>query len=134
MDIGRPNNFPRILKLYNENHDAITEACWGASYSDADTERHLRKVYNETGYLMCPHTTVGHMAREEFAEDIEEDFLKITVATAHPAKFADSVERIIRADVEMPTALSEIFDRTPRVHNMAPTLGALADYLDASKT
>ena len=134
MDIGRPNNFPRILKLFNGDYDAITSVCWGASYSDADTERHLRKVYNETGYLMCPHTTVGHMAMGEFSADIDEDFIKVTVATAHPAKFADSVERIIRSDVEMPKALSDIFDREPRVHNMAPTLGALADYLDATKT
>jgi len=134
MDIGRPNNFPRILKLYDENYEAITQVCWGASYSDADTERHLRKVHRETGYLMCPHTTVGHMAMEEFAADIDEDFIKVTVATAHPAKFSDSVERIIRDDVEMPSALSVIFDRTPRVHNMPPTLSALADYLDATKT
>jgi len=83
---------------------------------------------------MCPHTTVGHLAMEAFAVDIEEDFLKVTVATAHPAKFADSVERIIRSDVEMPKALSEIFDRKPRVHNMAPSLDALADYLNATKT
>jgi len=120
MDIGRPNNFPRILKLFNESYSEITQVCWGASFTDEETERHLRKVFNETGYLMCPHTTVGHLAMEAFAADIEEDFLKVTVATAHPAKFADSVERIIRSDVEMPKALSEIFDRKPRVHNMAP--------------
>jgi len=71
MDIGRPNNFPRILKLYSDNYDAITSICWGASFTDTETERHLRKVYLETGYLMCPHTTVGHLAMKEFSKDVE---------------------------------------------------------------
>ena len=86
MDIGRPNNFPRILSLFNSDFGDISKICWGASYSDQETERHLRKVYNETGYLMCPHTTVGHLAMNDFAADIEENFIKVTVATAHPAK------------------------------------------------
>ena len=134
MDIGRPNNFPRILSLFNSDFGDISKICWGASYSDQETERHLRKVYNETGYLMCPHTTVGHLAMNDFAADIEESFIKVTVATAHPAKFADSVERIIHEGIDMPQALSDIFNREPRVHNMVPSLSALTDYLDATKT
>lgn len=133
MDIGRPNNFPRILTLFEEKYNDIISTCWGASYSDDETERHLRKVYNETGYLMCPHTTVGHLALNAFTRQADEDFIKVTVATAHPAKFADSVERIIHEDIKMPPALENIMERTPRVHHMAPTVEALSDYLDATK-
>ena len=134
MDIGRPNNFPRILALFDDNYQDILSICWGASFSDDETERHLRKVFNETGYLMCPHTTVGHLALEEFSKDVDEDFIKVTVATAHPAKFADTVERIIHDEIDMPKALADIMGRTPRVHHMAPTVDALSDYLDATKT
>lgn len=133
MDIGRPNNLPRILELYGEDYEAITSICWGASYSDEVTEQHLRKVYNETSYLMCPHTTVGRLAMQEFSKDIDEGFIQVTVATAHPAKFADSVERIIRQDLTMPPALAKIMTLTPRVHNMEPTLEALANYLSDTK-
>ena len=133
MDIGRPNNFPRILTLFNKKYQDIISVCWGASFSDDETERHLRKIYNETGYLMCPHTTVGHLALEAFSKDIDEDFIKVTVATAHPAKFADSVERIIHEAIDMPPALANIMKKTPRVHHMAPTIEALSDYLDATK-
>ena len=133
MDIGRPNNFPRILTLFNKKYQDIISVCWGASFSDDETERHLRKIYNETGYLMCPHTTVGHLALEAFSKDIDEDFIKVTVATAHPAKFADSVERIIHEAIDMPPALANIMKKTPRVHHMAPTIESLSDYLDATK-
>lgn len=130
MDIGRPNNFPRILDLNDKDHDAITEVCWGASFSDEETERHLRNIHREHGYVMCPHTAVGHLAMEEFASDIEADFIRVTVATAHPAKFADSVERIIREDVPLPAPLAKIMNKTKRVHVMPPNLKALEDYLE----
>ncbi len=131
MDIGRPNNFPRILSLFNNDYQAVENLCWGASFSDEDTERHLRKIHAETGYIMCPHTAVGHLAMNSFAEGIEEDFIKVTVATAHPAKFKESVERIIRESIPMPTALQDIMTRTPKLENIGPDLSELTALLDA---
>lgn len=129
MDIGRPNNFPRIVDLFDGDFETLSSVCWGASYSDEDTERHMRRVHTATGYVMCPHTAVGHMAMRDYADSVDEDFIAVTVATAHPAKFADSVERILREDIPMPGPLAAAFKKTPRVHVMAPTLDALSDYL-----
>lgn len=129
MDIGRPNNFPRILDLHNNDYDAVSKVCWGASFSDEATERHMRRVFTETGYVMCPHTAVGHLAMEAFSKDVDRDFIKVTVGTAHPAKFADSVERIIHEDLPLPKPLAAIMRKSKRVHVMPPQLSALADYL-----
>ena len=129
MDIGRPNNFPRILSLFDENYADIVDVCWGASFSDVETERHIRRIHTETGYTMCPHTAVGHLAMEKFAEDVTESFTRITVGTAHPAKFADSVERILHTDIPMPEPLAKAMKKKKRMHVMAPTLTALSDYL-----
>ncbi len=130
MDIGRPNNFPRILDLYDNNYDAVGDVCWGASFSDEETERHLRSIHREHKYVMCPHTAVGHLAMEAFSSDIEDEFIKVTVATAHPAKFINSVERIIREDVPMPAPLQKIMNKTKRFHVMEPSLEALENYLE----
>ena len=78
---------------------------------------------------MCPHTAVGHLAMEKFAEDVEHPFTKITVGTAHPAKFADSVERILHTDIRLPKALAKAMTKKKRMHVMAPTLSDLSDYL-----
>lgn len=129
MDIGRPNNFPRILSLFDESYTDIVDVCWGASFSDEETERHIRRVHNETGYVMCPHTAVGHLAMEKFASDVTEPFTRITVGTAHPAKFADSVERILHTDIPMPAPLAKAMKKKQRVHVMGPTLDDLSDYL-----
>ncbi len=129
MDIGRPNNFPRILSLFDEDYETIRNICWGASYTDAETERHIRRVHTETGYVMCPHTAIGHMAMEEFTKDIDAPFTRITVATAHPAKFSNSVGRILHTAVPLPTALAKSVKKKKRVHVMPPTLVALENYL-----
>ena len=129
MDIGRPNNFPRILDLFNKKHSAIEDVCWGASFTDEETEAHMRKIHTDTGYVMCPHTAVGHLAMEAFSQDIKDDFIKVTVSTAHPAKFADDVEHILETSLKMPKALESAFKHEKNVHYMTPTLDALSDYL-----
>ena len=129
MDIGRPNNFPRILSLFDNVYEDILDVCWGASFTDAQTERHIRRIYNETGYVMCPHTAVGHLAMEAFATDIDHSVTKITVGTAHPAKFADSVERILHTEIPLPAPLEKAMKKKQRVHVMGPTLADLSDYL-----
>lgn len=129
MDIGRPNNFPRIVDLFDGDFEAMKEVCWGASFSDNETERHMRRIHVATGYVMCPHTTVGHLAMQAFSEDIPNPFIQVTIATAHPAKFADSVERILHEDVPLPPVLAEAMTKKQRVHVMEPTLSALDDYL-----
>ena len=130
MDIGRPNNFPRILNLHDNDYEKVSDICWGASFSDDETERHLRRIHREHNYVMCPHTAVGHLAMEAFSADIEDDFIKVTVATAHPAKFADSVERIIREEVPLPASLQKIMKKSKRFHVMKPSLEALENYLE----
>lgn len=129
MDIGRPNNFPRILSLFDGDYDRITAVCSGYSYSDEQTERHLRKTYTHENYLMCPHTAVGHMAMEDFAASTDKDYTKITVSTAHPAKFKDEVEQIIREDIPLPATLQASIDAPSHKHVMAPSLSTLDDYI-----
>jgi len=133
MDIGRPNNFPRIQKLFKNKFEDIQKVCWGASFSDQDTERHMRRIHTETGYIMCPHTAVGHMAMQEFSKDIDLDFLKVTVATAHPAKFKDSVERILRIDMELPEALARSAQLEKVFEIAPPRLDAVRNIIEMKK-
>ena len=131
MDIGRPNNFPRILELFDGDHEDISKVVKGWYFGDDQTERHMRRVYNNTGYIMCPHTAVGHLAMAKFSEFAHKDYTKITVSTAHPAKFLDDVERILREDLELPKALQASVDAPSHKHVMAPNIDALRTYLAA---
>ncbi|MGB3456674.1 MAG: threonine synthase [Litorimonas sp.] len=129
MDIGRPNNFPRILSLFGGDADAIREAVWGTSFDDETTARHVRRLHQETGYLLCPHTAVGHLGMEAYRQSHPEDATFITVGTAHPAKFADSLEGIIHEAISLPPSLAKAMETEPRVTTLEPTLPALADHI-----
>ncbi|MBL4871539.1 MAG: threonine synthase [Robiginitomaculum sp.] len=130
MDIGRPNNFPRILALFNHDHEAIAQICHGVHFSDADTERHMFKIYRDHNYIMCPHTAVGHMALEDFASSTQEEYTKVTVSTAHPAKFKDDVERILQMDIPLPPSLQSYVDAPSHKLVIEPTLSALSHVLN----
>ncbi len=130
MDIGRPNNFPRILDLFDGNHEHISQICYGAHFNDAKTEEHMREIFKQHGYIMCPHTAVGHLALESFMHTTTRAFTKVTVSTAHPAKFKDDVERVLGHKIMLPSSLQASVDASSHKHIMPPTLEALTDFLD----
>ena len=132
MDIGRPNNFPRILELYSNNYDNITDVCKGFSFSDSETEIHIKKIFNETGYIMCPHTAVGHLAMIEYRNKSRADFIGVTVATAHPSKFTENVDRIIGHETEMPIVLKSIYKKKKMYKTILPRITELEAILSNS--
>ena len=90
----------------------------------------MRRTLAKTGYVMCPHTTVGHLAMERYLESEARDVTPVTVATAHPAKFQNEVERILREDIPLPPALAKLERRKMVVSDIVPQMGALESYLE----
>ncbi len=132
MDIGRPNNFPRILALFDGDYDQITNLVSGWSFTDEDTERHIRTVFRNTGYLMCPHTAVGHLAMQAYAARQSKDLTEISVSTAHPAKFLSDVERIIHQNIDIPPALQDCIDAPSHKKVIPATLEALSTVMSGA--
>ncbi|MEM7730403.1 MAG: threonine synthase, partial [Pseudomonadota bacterium] len=113
--------------------DVVREAVWGTSFDDETTARHVRRVHQDTGYLLCPHTAVGHLGMEAFKRAhpaVEATF--VTVGTAHPAKFTDSLEGIIHDSIPLPAPLQRAMSQEPRVTRIDPTLEALSDHIAAT--
>lgn len=104
MDVGDPSNFARILALYNKSWEAIRNDISGATYSDKQIEDTMRSCYESTGYVLDPHGACGYRALKEQLKPGETG---VFCETAHPAKFKDKVDRIIGADIEIPTRLAE---------------------------
>ncbi len=102
MDVGDPSNFARILDLYGNSHDAIAAEISGCTYNDEQISETLRDCYRKNHYLLDPHGAVGYRALSEF---LQPDEVGIFLETAHPAKFKDTVEKIIGDKVEIPVKL-----------------------------
>lgn len=104
MDVGAPSNFARIYDLYNGDHDMIAADISGATYTDEQIREAIINCYNENGYILDPHGACGYRALKEGLKDGETG---IFCETAHPAKFKETVESIIRKEIEVPTRLAE---------------------------
>jgi threonine synthase len=103
MDVGDPSNFARVLDLYNGNHDAIVNDISGATYDDSQISETVQEVYDETYYLLDPHGACGYRA---LSEGLKDDENGIFLETAHPAKFIETIEKIVGETVKIPDKLA----------------------------
>ena len=114
MDVGNPSNFARIVDLYDNDLQAIRRDIWGCSFDDEETLRVMHDVEQRHGYVLDPHTAVGVLGWESFAKQNQSAAQGIVLATAHPAKFAETVARAIGLRPEMPERLAAFLDRTKK--------------------
>ena len=106
MDVGSPSNMERLLSLYPcfDHFKAMVSA---TSVSDEEIRRTITEMYQECGYILCPHTaTAERVRRDKFAGSPT-----IIVSTAHPAKFNTIVEPLIGTTVPVPETLQKLFDK-----------------------
>lgn len=114
MDVSRPNNWPRVEELFKRNQWSLKEL-HSASVTDAETEESLKEM-NQEGYLCEPH---GAIAYRVLKQDLSEGETGLFLCTAHPAKFKESVERILDTELALPEALDK--------HNKLPLLSVEMD-------
>jgi threonine synthase len=111
MDVGDPNNFPRLQALFGGSLARMREHLSSTSVDDAITRRTIGEVYRRTGYLFDPHGAVGWAAGERFAGEIGRGCPLVTLATAHPAKFGEAIERELGFVPALPDAYRDWADR-----------------------
>ncbi len=109
MDVGDPSNFARVYDLYGKSHEAICADISGATYTDEQIAKTIKEVKAETGYVCDPHGACGYRALKEGLQAGE---VGVFLETAHPAKFKDTVDRILGADIEMPAKLQAFMKGT----------------------
>ena len=76
----------------------------------------MRDVHADTGLLVDPHTAVGIGAARACREP---GVATVALATAHPAKFPDAVERATGVRPALPARLADLFDRPERTRAVA---------------
>lgn len=127
MDVSRPNNWPRVEELFKRNGWALSDL-GSAALNDAETEAALKAQYAE-GYLCEPH---GAIAYQVLKDQLQAGETGIFLCTAHPAKFKESVERILEIELPLPEAL----DKHNKMELLSDTMPAdfaqLREYLLAS--
>ena len=97
-----------------------------AAFDDGQTLDVIRQVHDATGMLVDPHTAVGIAAARACRVG---DGPMVALATAHPAKFPDAVERATGIRPELPTRLADLFDRPERYDVLPADVAAVRDHV-----
>jgi threonine synthase len=148
MDIQVSSNFERMLWVMNDGNGARTAeqmqrfrqngrlpiqddvrdrwirgAFRAVRSTDDETLAEIRRVHATTGMLIDPHTATGTRA----ARLVAESHPVITMATAHPAKFPDAIERATGVRPALPEQLADLLDRPERTEVASNDLAVVED-------
>ena len=132
MDIQVSSNFERLLfeilgrdaaltaqtmlDFRATGHMKVSEAAWhqatslfqGFRLDDDATLAEIRALYHSSGYLADPHSIIGIAAARALGRP---ETPVIAMATAHPAKFPDAIERAIGQRPPLPAHLADLYER-----------------------
>lgn len=126
MDVGDPSNFARVYDLYGKSWEAICKDISGATYSDEMIADTMRNVFKATGYVCDPHGACGYRALNE---GLKNDEVGVFLETAHPAKFKQTVDEILSADIEIPAKLQAFMKGTKQSVSMTKDFADFKQYL-----
>jgi threonine synthase len=154
MDIQVSSNLERLLfELYGRDGAVVAELMarfrveghaavdpvhlqrlrrhWsGARIDDEETVATIKATYERTGVLVDPHTAVGLAAVPRCRRDPADPM--VVLATAHPAKFPDAVERATGVHPALPPHLADLFDRPERYRTLPNDLDVVKSFVRAA--
>ena len=115
------------LEVEPERTRRIARLLQGHSVDEADVAATIRSVYASTGEVIDPHTAVGVAASKRSIADGEAT--RVTLATAHPAKFPDAVEAAIGLRPELPPAMAGLFECEERYSVLPAELHQIQSFI-----
>lgn len=124
MDVGDPSNLERLTALY-PTVAALRTAIDAVWVDDEATRARIRTDFARYGRVWCPHTAVAAESYARLDASRREGRRWLLVATAHPAKFRETVAPLIGESVPMPENLARLFDRPSSATEIEPDIEAL---------
>ena len=137
MDIQVSSNFERLLFDVSGRDPAAVRAAFASldqsgafdigpaplsairaefdarSVGEAETTEEIARTWREAAYVLDPHTATGvRAARARLAVDPATPV--VALATAHPAKFPDAIERAIGSRAPLPPSIAARLDGPER--------------------
>ena len=107
---------------------ASAQALFSSARIDGDRmARALRSARDSADMLIDPHTAIGLAAAQD--ADLPADIPIVTLATAHPAKFRDAVERATGVRPHLPARLGDLFARAEAMQILPAEYATVRDHI-----
>lgn len=116
----------RAMQLTNAQAQGASALFTSDSVDPDAMAQAMRWAQDTTGHLLDPHTAIGLAAARR--ADVGHVPI-VTLATAHPAKFPDAVERATGQRPSLPARMGDLFDRKERYAELPGTFDAVTAYI-----
>ncbi|MDR2861053.1 MAG: threonine synthase [Syntrophobacterales bacterium] len=140
MNVGHPSNLARFFDLFGgtvdrtghvhvyPDREEMKKHIFSVSVTDQETKDTINQVYRDYGVILEPHGAVAWRGLERYLAG-NDDALCVCLETAHPAKFPEEVEELLRLTPELPPAMQDIDAKQGEALNLPASYDALKDYL-----
>ncbi len=123
-DLKNKNGFSVSPAQLEQTHRLFSAGC----ASDAETLETIRAVYQKYGYILDPHTAVGVKVAQDLASQLSPPV--ICLATAHPAKFPDTVKQAIGLVPPVPEATAALIRKPERTVLLPADRHSIVTYME----
>ena len=130
MDVGDPSNFARIRELM-ERISSLKNDILSYSFTDEMTLEAIAGVCRESGYIMDPHGAVAYLGAKQFLKEHNGRIGTVFLETAHPAKFQETMEKVIPGYRDMPDQLQSVLSKPEKYHKAGNDLQELKSFIDS---
>ncbi len=107
--------------------ETIRENMWAGSADETSTSRRISETWDWVGELVCPHTAVGLQVA---ADHLNRAIPNIVLATAHPAKFPDAVEKATGLRPPLPNRMADLYQRSERLTRVPNDVAAIETLIE----
>ena len=123
----------KAMQLTNAQREAAAALFTSARADAGDMAQAMRRAWDASGEIIDPHTAIGlHAART--VPGLDPAVPVVTLATAHPAKFRDAVERATGQRPGLPSRVGDLFEREERCAHLPGTYEAVSAYITERAT
>ncbi len=129
MDVGDPSNFARLNEMMGGKSAMFRKYMSAYSFTDQATLEGIDKVYRDTGYIMDPHGAVAFLGAEQFLEEQDEPANVVFLETAHPAKFRETINRVIKDYAGLPPQLKAVVDKKEKYHSAGNDIDEIRSFI-----
>ena len=117
----------RAMQLTNAQREGAARLFTSLRADEHDMASAMRWACEDCAQVIDPHTAIGlHAAR---AVELPVGVPVVTLATAHPAKFPDAVERATGTRPSLPPRVGDLFAREEAYTELAGTYEAVRDHI-----
>ncbi len=115
----------------SDNAMTALKAVYDSGMADeATTFETITRTLNTRAELLCPHSAVGVHVADQHIGDVP----MITLATAHPAKFPDAVEKATGIRPPLPKHMADLYERPERVTRVGNDLAEIEALIRETRT